>query len=65
MDGYQSLENFDAGGVPSTLAEARGDPVQNAKGSSLQKESGVADFSEADRDAVEATEDFWSMSEKH
>ena len=28
----------------------------------LQKEGGVADFPEAGRDAMEATEDFWSMS---
>ena len=34
----------------------------SARSDSLQEEGGVADFSEADCDAVEAREDFWSMS---
>ena len=35
---------------------------QCARGDSLQEEGGVAEFSEADRDAMEAREDVWSMS---
>ena len=50
------------GGVPSTLGEARNDFSQSARDNSLQEEGGVADVSEADRDAMEAREDFWSMS---
>ena len=42
------------------LQRARCDPMQCAEDSSLQDESGAADFSEADRDAVEAKEDFGS-----
>ena len=42
-------ESFDAMGVPSTLGKAKGDPLYCASGDSLQEESGVADFSEADR----------------
>ena len=59
---HQRVEGMDAGGVPSTLGEAMGDPVQSVKGDSLQEEGGVADFSGADRDAVEAREDFWRMA---
>ena len=37
------------------------DPLQCARGDSLQEEErGVADFSEADRNSMEAREDFWS-----
>ena len=36
--------------------------VCRAQGVSLQDEGGVAGLSEAHRDAVEAREDFWSMS---
>ena len=36
--------------------------LQCARVDSLQEEGGVADISEADRDAMEAREDFWSMS---
>ena len=42
------------GGVPSALGQVRGD--------SWQEEGGVADSSDADRDAVEAREDVWRMS---
>ena len=28
----------------------------------MQEESGVADFAEADRDAVQVREDFWTLS---
>ena len=31
------------------------------EGDSLREERGVADFSEAERDAVEAREDFWRI----
>ena len=44
------------------MGEARCDPLQSARCDSLQEEGGVADFSEADRDAMEVMEDFWSMS---
>ena len=53
---------FDAGGAPSTLGEARGDLLQCARGGSLQDENGLVDTAEADRGAVEAREDFWSVS---
>ena len=46
----QRVENFDAVGVPSTLGEARCDPLQCARGDSLQEEVGVADVSEVRRD---------------
>ena len=36
--------------------------LQSAMGDFLQKEGGIADFPEAGRDAMEATEDFSSMS---
>ena len=36
--------------------------LQCARVDSLQEEGGVADISEADRDAMEAREAFWSMS---
>ena len=48
------MQNKKTGGVPSTFGEARGH--------FLQEEGGVADFSEADRDAMEAREDILSMS---
>ena len=59
---HPRVDTFDARRVPSTLGEARSDPLQCARGDSLQEEGGVTDFSEADRDAVEAREDFWSVS---
>ena len=37
-------------------------PSSSAKGDSLQEEGSVADISEADREAVDAKEDVWSMS---
>ena len=49
-------------GIPSTSGEARGGPWHCARIDSLQEEGGVADFSEADRDAMEARKDFWSLS---
>ena len=49
--------------VPSSFGEARGcDPWQSTRSDSLQDESGNVDFSEADRDAMEAREDIRSMS---
>ena len=48
------------GGETSTLGEARGDPLQSARGSSLPEEGAVA-VSAADRDAMEAREDFRSI----
>ena len=42
------------------MGEARGDPLQSAWDETLQEE-GVADFSEADRHAMVAKEDFWSI----
>ena len=48
------------GRVPSTLGES----LQSARSDSMQEEVGVADSSEADRDAIEARADFWSMSEE-
>ena len=54
---------FDAGGVPSTLGQGRVDFfLQCARWDSLQPERAFADDSEADRDAMEAKEDFWRMS---
>ena len=50
------MESFDAGTEPSTFGEARGDPLQSARDSSLQEEGVVADLSEAEREAVEARE---------
>ena len=47
----------------SAEGEARGDPLQSARGDSA-REGGGANISEADRDAMEAREDFWSISEK-
>ena len=47
---HQSVESSDAGGVPSTLGEARCDLVQCANCDSLQDHGGVSDVSEADRD---------------
>ena len=46
----------------STVGDARGDPLQCARGDSLQEKTGVADASEADRDAMEVRKDIWSMS---
>ena len=40
----------------------RWDPLQRARSDSLQEESGVAEDSEDDLDAVEAGGDFWTMS---
>ena len=46
--------------------EARSDPLQCARSDSSQEEVGVADVSEADRDAVEGRGDFWSgLSPRH
>ena len=61
---HQRVESLDAGGVPSSVGEARGDPVRSARSVSLHEEGGVADFSEADRDPLSASEDFCSMSGK-
>ena len=60
----QRVESSGAGRVPSTLGEARSDPLQCARRDSLQEEGGVADssFSGGDCDAVEAWRYFWSMS---
>ena len=60
---HKRVETFDAGGVPSTLGQARNNNLQFAR-SSLQEEEeeGVADSSEADRDAMEARGDSRSMS---
>ena len=55
---HQRIKSFDAEGAPSTLGEARSDPLQSARDDSLQEECGVADTSEADRDAMDAREDF-------
>ena len=55
-------ESFDAGEVPSVLSEARGDPLQCPRSDSLHEAGGGADFSEADRDAMELRKDFWSIS---
>ena len=54
--------SVDAARVPSTLGEARADPLQCARSDSSQEVVGVANFSEADRVATEAMEYFWSMS---
>ena len=59
---YQRAESFDAERVPTTLGEVKGDRLQSAGSDSWEEEGGVADFSEADRDALEAREAFWSMS---
>ena len=59
---HKRVASSDAGGVPSALGEASDDPFQCAKSDSLQEEGGVADFSEADRDAKAARRDFWSMT---
>ena len=57
------METVDAGGVPSAFGQARV-TLCNSQGvsDSLQEEEGVADSSEADRDAMEARGDLWSMS---
>ena len=57
---HERVEMFDAGRVPSTLGEARGDPLQSARSDFLQGGDGVADYAEADRYAMEAREDFRS-----
>ena len=57
----QRVENFDAGGVPSTLGEARSDPLQSARCDSLREENGDANISEADRDDMEARTEFMCM----
>ena len=44
------------------LGARRGVTSCSARGNSLQEEDGVADFSEADRGAMEAREDFRCMS---
>ena len=49
---HQTVESLGALGVPSTSGEARSDPLQSARSDSLQEAGGVADSSEADRDAV-------------
>ena len=55
---HKRVKTFDAGGVPSTLGQARNNPLQFARSDSLQEEEeGVADSSEADRDAMEARGD--------
>ena len=59
---HQRVESFDAVEVPSTLGEARSDLFQCARDNSLQEGSRVAECSDADRDAVEAGEDFCSVS---
>ena len=51
---HQRVESFCAGGVPSTLGEARGDPLQSARDNSWQEKSGVAHCAEADRDAMKS-----------
>ena len=43
------------------LEEAKCDPMCSAEDNSWQDESGVAHFSEVDRDAMERREDFWKM----
>ena len=59
---HQRVERLDAGGVPSSLGEARRDTLQGARRDPSQEDGGVADASEADRDPMEAREDVWSMS---
>ena len=44
------------------MGKKRSDPLQFARVDSLQEERGVADTSEDDSDAVEAREEFWSVS---
>ena len=58
---HQRVERFDAERGPST-GEATGDLLQCARSDSLQEEGVAVDLLEADRDAAEAREDFWSMS---
>ena len=53
---HKGVESFDAGTEPSTFGEARSDPLQSARDSSLQEDGVVADLSEAEREAVEARE---------
>ena len=50
----------------STLHSGRGEghPAQSARDSSLQEEGGDADFTGCDRDAMEAREAFWSVTEE-
>ena len=57
----QRVGSFDAA-EPFTSGLVSGEPLQSARSDSVQEEGRVADFSEADRDGVEAREDFWSMS---
>ena len=57
---HQRVESID--GVASTLGEARSDPLWCAGSGSLQEEGGVADTAEADRGAMKARADIWSMS---
>ena len=44
------------------MGETSTDPLRCVRDDSLQEEDGVADFSEADPDAMEAREDFQSVS---
>ena len=50
------------GSVGLHLGEARGNPLQGARGESLDEEGGVAKVSEADRNALQTREDIWSKS---
>ena len=56
---HQRVECLDAERVTSTLGAARSEPWQSVTDTSLQEGGGVADFFQADRDAMEAGADFW------
>ena len=58
---HQRVESFDAGAVPF-FDEARSDLLQSSREYFSARRRRSADFSETDRDATEAREDFWSLS---